>query len=96
METVIGAFVSIVVLIVITWIAIFGGIGALLARSRGGSVPAGLAWGSGLGPVGWLVILWTTRTQRVALDVEPAFSARGTDISTTRSTAPGRWDPWNR
>ena len=59
--TVLNLVFSIFLLIVVTWVAIFGGVGGLLARARGGSAAAGIAWGVILGPVGWLGIVWTTR-----------------------------------
>jgi len=58
---IVNVLIGIVVLIVAVWIAIFGGVGALLARARGGSGMAGLTWGMLLGPIGWLVIYWITR-----------------------------------
>lgn len=97
MQTVLGVFVSIVLLIVLAWVAIFGGIGALLSRSRGGSVPAGLAWGTILGPIGWCAVLWTTR------DVGPPAAPLESRVSGSYLSGPGsssarpeRWDPWNR
>ena len=44
------------VLFAACWIAVFGGIGALLARSRDRSPVAGLLLGTLLGPLGWLVM----------------------------------------
>lgn len=105
MQTVVGIFVSIVLLIVVTWIAIFGGIGAVLARSRGSSGPVGFAWGAGLGPIGWLAILWTTRTGGISVPKlplpphaarPPSGSALPPDRPSTGSATPDRWDPWNK
>ena len=59
--TVLNIVFSVFLLIVVTWISIFGGVGGLLARARGGAVAAGIAWGVILGPFGWLGIVWTTR-----------------------------------
>lgn len=61
MADVVQALFGIVVLFVVVWLAIFGGIGLLLARSRGGSPVSGLAWGAILGPIGWIAIVLTTR-----------------------------------
>jgi hypothetical protein len=94
-ETVLGLIISVLLLLVITWIGIFGGIGALLSRKRGGSAPAGLAWGTVLGPVGWLVIIWTTREGESALIAEQQAPSSYQPLSTTSSAAPERWDPWN-
>lgn len=59
--TVLNLVFGIFLLFVVTWMAIFGGVGGLLARARGGAVAAGIAWGIVLGPFGWLGIVWTTR-----------------------------------
>lgn len=59
--TVLNLMFSILLLIVVTWMVIFGGVGGLLARAREGSVTAGIAWGIIFGPFGWLAIVWTTR-----------------------------------
>lgn len=58
---VVNVVIGVVLLVVAVWVAIFGGVGALLSRSRGGSGIAGLAWGTALGPIGWLATLWLTR-----------------------------------
>jgi len=72
--TVLNLMFSIFLLIVVTWMVIFGGVGGLLARARGGSVAAGIAWGIILGPFGWLAIVWTTRGNPPVLP-EAAVSA---------------------
>jgi hypothetical protein len=97
-QSVLGVLVGVLLLVVLTWIAIFGGIGALLSRVRGGTAPAGLAWGTGLGPIGWLAILWTTRQ---ASPVSPATPQQAVASSYASKPAPGpaapdQWDPWNR
>jgi hypothetical protein len=61
MSTIVNAAVGVLVLIVMTWVIIFGGIGAVLSRSRAGSAATGLAWGALLGPIGWIVIWVRTR-----------------------------------
>jgi len=100
-ETVLGLIVSVLLLLVAAWIAIFGGIGALLSRNRGGSTPAGLAWGTGLGPIGWLVIIWTTREgESLPISEQQISSSSYLPLSTNSSPAPTspapeRWDPWN-
>jgi len=94
-HTVLGAFVSILLLIVMSWIAIFGGIGALLSRSRGGTVPAGLAWGSGLGPFGWVAIYMTTRTTPL-VPTEQSLPASYFSDPPPAPAAPDRWNPWKK
>ena len=101
MGTIFGAVISILLLIVVVWVSIFGGIGALFARSRGGSAPMGLAWGTALGPIGWLVIAWVTRSATSTSDYEPNPQpgpppqvARESSESEA-GAAGGRWDPWN-
>jgi hypothetical protein len=54
----------VLVLIVFVWVAIFGGVGALLARSREVSTVTGLALGVVLGPFGWAITWWVTRPSR--------------------------------
>lgn len=66
MDTVVEVLVSVVMLFVVAWLAIFGGLGALLSRARGGSVAAGFVWGAVLGPIGWIAIYWRTRVPRQA------------------------------
>jgi hypothetical protein len=56
---------TVLALLVGTWVLIFGGIGALLSRSRGRGAASGLALGTLLGPIGWAVTWWTTRAPRL-------------------------------
>lgn len=72
MSSIVSAAFWMLFLMVVAWVAIFGGVGALLARSRGGSAVAGLAWGVLLGPVGWIAIWWTTREPAAADPSTPA------------------------
>ncbi len=71
--TVLNVVFSIFLLIVLSWVAVFGGVGGLLARTRGGSAAAGIAWGTLLGPFGWLGIVWTTRETRREARAAAAF-----------------------
>ncbi len=98
MQTVLSVFFSILLLVVVAWIAVFGGIGALLSRSRGGTAPSGLAWGVALGPFGWLAVLWTTRQQRSPASPVLDEPLRGAYLSGSSAPRPrsDRWDPWNR
>lgn len=81
--TVLNLVLSIFLLIIVTWMVIFGAIGGLLARARGGTVAAGVAWGVVLGPVGWLAIVWSTRggapalAEAAAPTAEPEWLASG-------------------
>lgn len=60
MTEVLDFLLTVVLLIFCAYVLIFGGIGALLARHRGGSAAMGFV--VGLIPVlGWLVVLWLTR-----------------------------------
>lgn len=94
-DTLLGAFVSVMLLIVISWIAIFGGVGALLSRSRGGTVPAGLAWGTGLGPLGWVAIYMTTKPSPLA-PPEQTLPASYFSEPPPAPVAPDRWNPWKK
>jgi hypothetical protein len=62
-------------LLVGSWVVIFGGIGCLLSRTRGGSCFSGLAWGVLTGPFGWLVIAWRTRSRSPRQDSVPDTEA---------------------
>jgi hypothetical protein len=77
-DAVIDIVASILVLFVFVWIAIFGGLGALLSRSRGGSAVSGLAWGVLLGPIGWAVIC--VRTRRAAREITSSEWIEGSDL----------------
>ena len=90
---ILNVVIGIIVLIVAVWIAIFGGIGALLARSRGGSGTVGLAWGALLGPIGWLIVLWVTRRS-----ARPAAEAIATPLEADSAwmlADSGNSDPWS-
>jgi hypothetical protein len=70
-KTFLGIVVVVLVLIVGTWVAVFGGVGALLAKARDGRTMQGFWWGTLLGPIGWIVIVVRGRRSRrdpVALD----------------------------
>jgi hypothetical protein len=67
---VVDVVVSVVALFVIVWVAIFGGLGAVLAWARDGSPGAGLVWGAMLGPIGWAIVLWRTRTSTRPVSAE--------------------------
>ncbi|HEX8645522.1 MAG TPA: hypothetical protein VF715_01395 [Thermoleophilaceae bacterium] len=64
MGTFVEVIVSVLVLVVLVWCLIFGGIGALVARGHDVSPAGGLALGVALGPFGWLAILWLGRRSR--------------------------------
>jgi hypothetical protein len=95
-QMVLGVFVGVLLLVVLAWMAIFGGVGAVLSRSRGGSVPAGLAWGAALGPFGWLAVLWVTRAPEAPSSRPGADSAPRYLGELSPAAAKERWDPWNR
>jgi hypothetical protein len=67
---VLEVFVTLVVLVVLAWVVVLGGVGALLSYSRGSSPVEGLLFGL-LGPFGWWLI-WIRSDERVAdgLDLE--------------------------
>jgi hypothetical protein len=59
--SVVGVALLIVVMIILTWVAIFGGVGAAIASSYGKSPVIGFAFGSLLGPLGWLFTWFSGR-----------------------------------
>jgi hypothetical protein len=56
MSALLHAVLDVGALCVLTWTAIFGGLGALLARMRDRPIHEGLAFGTLLGPIGWAVL----------------------------------------
>jgi hypothetical protein len=85
---ILNVVLGIIVLIVAVWVAIFGGVGALLSRSRGASGISGFAWGTLLGPIGWLAIFIVTRSSAGQVRVDPGASLGSESAWTTR-------DPWD-
>jgi hypothetical protein len=69
--SVVGVALVIVVMIILTWVAIFGGVGAAIASSYGKSPVVGFALGALLGPLGWLVTWLTGR--RNGYRVQPGY-----------------------
>lgn len=66
LASILGTVVQIILLIIVAGIVIVGGTGALLSRSRGGTLVSGFVrsivvppW-----PLGWLWVLWSTRRSR--------------------------------
>lgn len=57
MSTALGIVAAVLLLFVGVWVAVFGGVGALLAPRRGRSAVNGFLWGALLGPIGWAVVL---------------------------------------
>lgn len=55
-----------ILLVIGTWVLIFGGIGLMLARSFGQNLVLGFALGTVLGPIGWLVIWLVSRRHGIA------------------------------
>jgi hypothetical protein len=62
MSTFLHLLFEALVLFAFVWAAIFGGLGALLAHKRNGSPRTGMALGTLLGPIGWAIVWWRTRT----------------------------------
>jgi hypothetical protein len=85
MKTFFGIVLVVVVLIVGAWVAIFGGVGALLSKGRGGSTMQGFWWGALLGPIGWIVVAWRTRPSRRAPITFEEWS--GTDLGSIAGSA---------
>lgn len=68
MASILGVLFGVVMLIFLTYVAIFCGIGALLSRSRGGSAASGFLLGF-FGPFGWAAIAYRTRHHRDRRDL---------------------------
>jgi hypothetical protein len=69
MNDVLNFLVGLAVLIFLAYVLIFGGIGALVSRHRGGSATVGFIVGL-LPIIGWFVVLFLTRagTREVSAD----------------------------
>ena len=61
MSTALSILAVVLLLIVGVWLAVFGGIGALLAPRRGRTAVNGFLLGALLGPIGWAVVLLRPR-----------------------------------
>ncbi len=57
MSTALSILAVVLLLVVGVWLAVFGGIGAILAPRRGRTAVNGFLWGALLGPIGWVVVL---------------------------------------
>jgi hypothetical protein len=64
MSTALSIAAAVLLLFVAVWVAVFGGVGALLAPRRGRSAVNGFLWGALLGPIGWAVVLVRPGTVR--------------------------------
>jgi hypothetical protein len=66
MAGIIDTLLQIILLIVVAGLVIIGGIGALLSRSRGGTLTGGFFRSIAVPPwpIGWLWVLWSTRAAR--------------------------------
>jgi hypothetical protein len=89
---------------VVLWCTFWGGVGYLLATQRGANGGRGAAWCILLGPVGLLVVLWSTRrswaARRVLRDTvidltdEPATPDDDWGVGPTRRTRQPSVDGW--
>ena len=61
MTEVASAVLEVILVAITVWVGVFGSLGAILARKRGGSMQRGLLLGALFGPFGWIVIWVETR-----------------------------------
>jgi hypothetical protein len=81
-NTVLNIAFAMLFLFVLVWVLIFGGIGAVLSRSREGTAVAGFVLGTLLGPIGWGVVFWKTRASHRPTD--SGAWLRGPDDASSR------------
>lgn len=75
MNDILNFLLGLAVLIFLAYVLIFGGVGALLARHRGGSAATGFI--IGLVPViGWFVVLFITRSGTRAIGADEWLEER--------------------
>jgi len=67
MSTALSVLAVVLLLVVGVWLAVFGGIGAILAPRRGRTAVNGFLWGALLGPIGWVVVLVRPGTVRSSM-----------------------------
>jgi hypothetical protein len=97
LASVVGAALVVTVMIILTWVVIFGGVGVAIARSSGGSAVLGFALGAVLGPIGWL-ITWLVARQTGSDDLgelfDPALEQQNTPLSGSDSILEEEDDWW--
>lgn len=63
LQTALNGLAVFAMVVVLGWTCLFGSAGAVLARARGGIVIQGFLLGALLGPIGWGITYWTTRSR---------------------------------
>jgi hypothetical protein len=61
MTVIFDAALAVALLLIVSWVAIFGTIGGLLSHTRDGSAIEGFVLGALLGPFGWVFTWFRTR-----------------------------------
>ena len=64
MKTLLSVLAIVVALLVVAWVAIFGGLGALIGSRRGRTSGRGFLIGTFFGPFGWIYLLVRPGTGR--------------------------------
>lgn len=82
-----------ILLIIGTWVLIFGGIGLMLARSLGQNPVLGFALGTILGPLGWL-ITWLMGKRNGITRAAAGFAGNVGDAIDLPDPGAGGDDPW--
>lgn len=84
MSTVVHFLIMVLLLAMVLWVIVFGGIGAAIAHLRGDSILSGVLWGTFLGPIGWAVLILRNRNFGRVRVRRPGPASTPTSFGTTK------------
>lgn len=88
LANVVSAALVVIVMVILTWVVIFGGVGIAIASSNGRSAVLGFSLGAILGPIGWLLI-WLIARQAASGELSDLLGpeADQAELSTVESAS---------